>query len=246
MASGNIIADLGAGLQAGAQKIATEFFNYSIPVLFYLVGVAILILIGWVIGKILKQIVIRVLQTTRVDQWLDEQNLAAAIGGKEVSVLAGSLVKWYVIVLFLAAATGLCISPSANGECVKLAALENFFTALVAYIPKVLGGIVVFVGGLLLGRYAKNAVEITQHKFKKLASGLAEGLIVLFSGILALTMILGESTMLVLRGYLSDFIGPFITAFAWVTAIVVGISLLLNFKEDLRKFALDIIKKSAK
>jgi hypothetical protein len=245
MANGNIVVDLGAGLQAGAQKIATEFFNYSIPVLFYLVGVAILILIGWVIGKILKQIVIRVLQTTRVDQWIDEQNLSAAIGGKEVSALAGSLVKWYVIVLFLAAATGLCIAPSASGQCVKLAALENFFTALVAYIPKVLGGIVVFVGGLLLGRYAKNAVEITQHKMKHIASTLAEGIIVLFTGILALTLILTEKTMETLAIYLDIFISPFIKAFAVVAAVLLGIVCLMAFKEDLRKMATDL-KKSLK
>ena len=154
MADGNILTEVWAAFYAGLQDAGKKLVIDSIPVVLSLIGATILILIGWIIGKILKQIVIKLLQSTRVDQWIDEQNLSAAIGGKEVSSLAGSLVKWYIIVLFLAAAA----------ENVKLGALQQFLTALVYYIPGVLGGILVFVGGLLLGRYAKNSIDVTQHK----------------------------------------------------------------------------------
>ncbi|MDP2973586.1 MAG: hypothetical protein Q8N60_00905 [Candidatus Diapherotrites archaeon] len=235
MADGNILTEVWAAFYAGLQEAGKKLVIDSIPVVLSLIGATILILIGWVIGKILKQIVIKLLQSTRVDQWIDEQNLSAAIGGKEVSALAGSLVKWYIIVLFLAAAA----------ENVKLSALQQFLTALVYYIPGVLGGILVFVGGLLLGRYAKNSIDVTQHKMKNIAAALAEGIIILFTGILALTMILGKDTMSVLKDYLNLFIGPFIIAFACVTAVVLGVVCLIAFKEDIRKMAVDL-KKSLK
>ncbi len=225
----DVFAETVGGLQAAAGTLISQ---QTLNVLLSLIGAAIIILIGWIIGKIVKQIVIKLLQSTRVDQWIDEQNLAAAIGGKEISALAGSLVKWYIIVLFLAQAT----------QTIQLEALKEFLMQLVIYVPKVLGGIVVFVGGLLLGRYAKNAIEITQHKMKKVASVLAESIIVLFSGVLALTMIIGENYMAVLARYLELFIGPFIWAFAIVIAIVLGISVGVNFKEDIKKLTADVRK----
>lgn len=228
MATGDIISGTITGLQDAVGKLVYG----SIPVILSLIGAAIIILIGWIVGKIIKQIVIKVLQSTRVDQWIDEQNLAAAIGGKEISSLAGSLVKWYIIVLFLAQAA----------EIIKLGALKTFLEALVNYIPAVLGGIVVFVGGLLLGRYAKNAVEVTQHKLKGVASVLSESVIVLFSGILALTLIIGPAYMNVLAEYLKIFLLPFIQAFAVVTAIVLGISFGVTFKEDIKKLTGELKK----
>jgi len=230
--------DMVSGLQAAGEKMVVD----SIPILLSLVGAAIIILIGWLVGKIIKQIVIKVLQSTRVDQWIDEQNLAAAIGGKEVSALAGSLVKWYIIVLFLAEAANI----------IQLEALKKFLEALVYYVPGALAGMVVFVGGLLLGRYAKNAIELTQHKMKRSAAVLAEGIIVLFSGILALTLLLGDKgpvTMDTLYNFLNMFIGPFINAFAWVAAIVLGISIVLGFKSEILKLGQEIkkdVKKATK
>ncbi|MBN2066902.1 MAG: hypothetical protein JW744_00360 [Candidatus Diapherotrites archaeon] len=235
MVNGDMVTDIVTGTVTALQTAGEKLVLDSIPILLSLIGAAIIILIGWIIGKIIKQIVIKVLQSTRVDQWIDEQNLAAAIGGKEVSVLAGSLVKWYIIVLFLAEAANL----------IKLEALKKFLEALVYYVPGALAGIVVFVGGLLLGRYARNAVELTQHKMKRVAAALTEGVIVLFSGILALTLLLGEKGpeyMATLKGYLDTFIGPFIVAFAVVVAIIIGLSIAAGFKEELLKIGKDVKK----
>jgi len=77
MANGDIVTGTITGIQSAVEKLVWD----SIPVILSLIGAAIVILIGWIIGKIVKQIVIKVLQSTRVDQWIDEQNLAAAIGG---------------------------------------------------------------------------------------------------------------------------------------------------------------------
>jgi len=207
-------------------------------VLLSVVGAMILLVIGWVLGNIVKHITVRVLKSTKVDKWFDEQNLSDAIGGKEISVLTGSILKWYIIVLFLAAAA----------EIVRLKSLQAFLEGLQTYVPLVLGGIIVFIAGLLLARYARNSIESTKHKMKKVAGVLAEAIIVLFSGVLALTLALGENGpayMDVIAEYLKIFIHPFIVAFAYMLAIVIGIQLLTTFGDDIKKIMADV-KKSLK
>jgi len=207
-------------------------------VLLSVVGAMILLAIGWVLGDIVKRITVRVLKSTKVDKWFEEQDLSDAIGGKDISMITGSILKWYIIVLFLAGAA----------EIVRLKSLQAFLEGLRLYIPLVLGGIIVFVSGLLLARYARNSIETTKHKMKKVAGVLAEAIIVLFSGVLALTLALGENGpayMNVIAEYLKIFIQPFIVAFAYMLAIVMGIQLLTTFGDDIKKIMTDV-KKSLK
>ena len=62
---------------------------------------------------------------------------------------------------------------------------------------------------------------------------------------LALTLVVGPEIANVLLSLIELFLTPFIQAFAWVLAIVVGISILVNSKEELKKISLEL-KKSVK
>lgn len=228
----DFIGQFSEGLQQAALKLWDSFIDV-IPALILAI---IIIVIGWVIGNIMKKIVIKILQSTRIDQWIDEQNLTAAIGGKEMSSLIGSFVKWYII----------WVSLWVAADSIKLMGLSQFVGALVFYIPEVLAALLVMILGLLLGRYLKNAIEATQHWLKKVAAFLIEAIVALFAGILSLTLVLGESKVQILVQLLQLFLAPFLWSIAIAVGIVVGISFGLAFKDEIQRFAKEVKKEYLK
>ena len=113
-----------------------------------LLSVVVIVLVGYIVAKVIKQIVIKLLQSTKIDQWVDEQNLTAAIGGREVSVLSGSIVKWWIVVVVL----------QQSLIVLQLDVLGGFLGALANYILLALVAMVMIIIGLLLARYARNEI----------------------------------------------------------------------------------------
>ncbi|MAG22444.1 MAG: hypothetical protein CL943_04050 [Candidatus Diapherotrites archaeon] len=227
----DLVSQFSDGMKQAAFKIWDSFVDV-VPALILAIAI---IVIGWFLGKIIKKIVIKILQSTKIDQWIDEQNLTAAIGGKEMSALIGSFVKWYII----------WVSLWVAADSIKLQGLSQFVEALVFYIPQVLAALLVMILGLLLGRYLKNALDATQHRFKKMVSSMTELIVVLFAGILALTLVLGEAKVQILVQLLQIFLTPFLWSIAIAVGIVVGVSFGLTFKKEIQSFAGEI-KKSIK
>ena len=205
-----------------------------------IVAAIIIVLIGWVLARIIKQVVIKILQSTKVDQWIDEQNLTAAIGGKEVSALIGSLAKWYVLGIFLAQAVGWLKLDIFTAYLERLFVFSNSNPSPIFF--SLLGGIVVMVAGLLVARYSRNIIEATTFQLKKIFGIIAEAIVIIFAGILALTIVVGPDIANVMVRLLELFLTPFIQAFAWVLAIAVGISILVNSKEELKKISAELKK----
>jgi hypothetical protein len=220
--------------------LVVNIWNEFVKVVPGIIAAIIIVLIGWVLARIIKQVVIKILQSTKVDQWIDEQNLTAAIGGKEVSVLVGSLTKWYVIGIFLAQAVGWLQLDIFSSYLERIFVFSNSNPSPLFF--SLLGGVVVMVAGLLIARYFRNIIEATTFKLKKFFGILAEAIVVVFAGMLALTIIVGPEIATVVVRLLEIFITPFIQAFAWVLAVVVGISILINSKEELKKVSAELRK----
>ncbi len=225
------------------QALVVNIWDEFVKVIPGIVAAIIIVLIGWVLARIIKQIVIKILQSTKVDQWIDEQNLTAAIGGKEVSALIGSLTKWYVIGIFLAQAVGWLNLDIFTVYLERIFVFSNNNPSPIFFA--LLGGVIVMVTGLLIARYFRNLIEATTFRIKKPLGLIAEGIVLVFSGMLALTLVVGPEIANVLLSLIELFLTPFIQAFAWVLAIVVGISILVNSKEELKKISLEL-KKSVK
>ncbi len=181
-----------------------------------LIAVVIIVLIGYFVAKVIKQVVIKLLQSTKVDQWVDEQNLTAAIGGREVSVLTGSIVKWWIIAVVLQQAL---IS-------LNLGVLGGYLGAISNYILIGLVALVMIIVGMLLGRYARNAVQATSHKYKKTV-GIALELVIIY-----VALVLALRTIGINVSILEDAFRIGFAAFALTLAIILGLSFGLAFKED--------------
>lgn len=191
-----------------------------------LIAVVIIFVVGWLVAKVVKQIVVKLLQSTKVDQWVDEQNLTAAIGGREVSQIVGSIVKWWIVVIVLQQSLAV----------LQLDVLGGFLGALASWILAALVALVMLIIGLLLARYARNAVQATDHKYKRTAGIVLEIVIIYLAVVLALRTVKVDVTIL------EDAFRIAFAAFALVIAIIVGVSFGLAFKEDAQKIVTEIRK----
>ena len=127
-------------------SIGESFLN-ALPSIF---AAVIFIAVGYIIGALAKAIVVKGLQQTKIDLWMEEQNLVGAIGNKEVSGIAGSIVKWYLFFIFLKQAV----------EIVQLATLNDFLGFWINYVLLLLGAVVVVLAGLIIGRYMLNSLVL--------------------------------------------------------------------------------------
>jgi len=196
------------------EAIGLSIIN-SLPSLF----VAILfIVIGYGIGILAKAIVVKGLQQTKIDQWMEEQNLVGAIGNKEVSGIAGSIVKWYLFFIFLKQAV----------EIVQLATLNDFLGFWINYMLLILGAIVLVLAGLIIGRYVRNAIESTSHSMKRI-TGLVLELVIVYVAVVMAIRTIGLPTNVLEIAFLIGVAG-----FVGSLGIAIGIAFGLALKEEAR------------
>lgn len=198
-----------------------------------LIAALIVLAIGYLVGLLLKKLVVKLLRSVNIDDWIEEQNLNSAIANKDLSELAGSVVKWYIVVLFLAQAV----------ELIKLDILKNFVFFLVQFIPILIAALLIVVLGLLFGRYVKNFLEIGSHPFRKTIALFIEVLIVFISIIMALqTIQTGTIDPSILTVAFTIGFSAVMYAIAFAIAIAVGIAFGFSFIDDARKVVDDLRK----
>lgn len=225
----DIISQTMSQIQSGLvnQIIATAF---GVPALIFGLAIAALIIIvGWIIGKFLGGIVSKLLKAAQLDEWAKQHKLKEAVGGVELSVLAGAFVKWYAVLIFLTEAVAF----------VRMDSIRTFMNALIYYIPILLAALVIIVLGLLLAKFVRNKIEATQHKYKKTAARIAEVIIIYLSVVIGLKRV-GIDVSILEYAFLIAF-----AAFVIVVALVLGISFGLAFKKDAKQLVNDLKREYA-
>src|SRR5919112_172925 len=123
--------NVGDSVQTGLDA----FFGFLPRLLGFLVVVAI----GWIIAKVVKGVVTKLLEKVGVDRALHSGSTGQYVNRVAPDVrpssLIGSLAFWF---LFLGA---LAIAVSQLG----IAALDNFVAAIGAYIPNIIAAVLIFV-----------------------------------------------------------------------------------------------------
>lgn len=222
----DIVTELATALVLSFRNLAME----AVRVLPGLVGALIILIVGIALGVVLKRIIIHALKQTKVDQWLQEKKLSAAIGNREISSLIGSFTKWYVIAIFLTQAVDL----------IQMRFLKQFSQFLIELINRGIAALALLVLGLLLARYVRHVVEATEYHYKKTIAALFELIIVYVSIVIALQTV-GINTTILLDAFRIAF-----TVFALAVAIIVGVMFALAFKKDILNAINDMKKELAK
>jgi len=186
-----------------------------------IIAAVVILLIGGIIGWFLGLVLTRILKEAKVDFWLQQHGLGKALSGLDISIVLGSILKWYVIVIFLGEAAGL----------IRLASLQNFVIAIVNYVPLLIGAFLVFLAGLIIGEYAKNSIlNKMDFPHKPFFARLAKFLVGYFAIVIAIQT-MGFDAEILISAFEIAFKG-----LVAVVAVVLGITFGLSIRKDAEKF----------
>lgn len=141
--------DLLSSLQFSFQELLNKVISFLPEIL-----IAIIILVvGWIVGDILKGIVKKLFNTLKITSALDKagvDTLSARAGFRfNPAEFVGSLIKWFVIIVFLVVAL----------DVLNLNQVTAFFTVeILTYIPRVIVAALILLGAMILANVVSVSV----------------------------------------------------------------------------------------
>lgn len=136
-------------LQYSFQTIWVEF----ISILPQVVVALLVLIVGWIVGRVCSTVVQTIFKTVHADKLLDAagvDEIANKAGYKLNSGLfIGTLIKWFVIIVFFVAAL----------DILNLQQATAFLSEIVlGYLPQVIVAVLILFGGLVLASFMEKMV----------------------------------------------------------------------------------------
>ena len=117
-----------------------------------IIGALVILFFGWLVAKIISKAIGKLLAAIKVDRYAEKINdteFATKAGLKiKVSTFVSKLVYWVLMLIFIMMAT----------EVLGMEIISNMVSDLIAYLPRLLSAIVLFVLGIYLAEFIKNIV----------------------------------------------------------------------------------------
>lgn len=199
-----LLFDISNAIWLALLRVSDSFVS-ALPAVF---AAIVLIAVGYLIGWVVKKFVVKLFESTKVDDWVRENNLSHAIGDKRISEIGGSIVKWYVFFVFIKQAVSL----------ISLSVISEVLGLWINLGLLVIAAAVVILGGLIIARYIRNAIEATKHHFSKIVGLIVEVTIVYIALVMGVKMI-GLPTEMLEFAFMIAFAG-----FVFCVALIFGIS----------------------
>jgi hypothetical protein len=208
--------------------VFVNFFQSLLSFLPRVIFAVLVVLIGVLVGVLLKAAVVKVLKMIRLKPYTDAVGLDKVFTAKvELAELLGDLTKWAIIIVSLLPAL----------EILNLPKVYDLVYGIVAYIPRVIVAVVIVVIGAIIADLVARLVESTAQtigaKTAAVAADLARWTIIIMAVISAVNQ-LGINTV---------FINQVIMGLVAMLAIAGGIAFGLG-GQGAAKEAIDSFKKS--
>ena len=171
--------------------VFVNFFQGLLSYLPRVVFAVIVVLIGVLVGKLLKIAVVKVLKLIRLKPYTDAVGLDKVFTAKvELAELLGDLAKWAIIIVSLLPAL----------EILNLPKVYDLVYGIVAYIPRVIVAVaIIIIGGViadLVARLVESTAQTIGAKTAAVAADLARWIIIVMAVITAVNQ-LGINTVVV-------------------------------------------------
>lgn len=125
-----------------------------------LLAVVVILFVGWIVAKLVRSAVKRILVITQFDQFAQKSGLEAfMISGNYALTMSGiisQVMYWLVILLF--------IITGANA--LEMTQVATLLQQLAGYLPRIIVAILVVVFGTLLARFVNRLVFAWLHSIK--------------------------------------------------------------------------------
>lgn len=204
-------------LQADLADRARDAIGDVLAFLPRLIGAILILLVGWIIGRVVSGIVERLVDAAQLDEMVLDTPLGQMLGGTQraVSRAFGTLAKWFVYALAILAAA----------DVLAIQILSQWINRAVSYLPAFVAGLLIIVLGFVVADFVGDAITrtraATQSNYTQLfATGTR--LFLYF-----VVVVIGLDTMGVDVGILY----VFARALAWglAAAIAIGVGIALGW-----------------
>ncbi len=125
------------------EGILTDFLSDVTSALPAIIAAIIVIIIGYVVGKVLGRAVNKVVEKMGIEKSFDETDTGKAFrsGGMDLSSFIGGVTTAFIIVISIVLAIQILNIGGTVGE---------FLVQIAAYLPRLLGGVVIIIMGTVL------------------------------------------------------------------------------------------------
>ena len=199
----NELKDLGLStLKSIVNDIAAAFPKVVMAVL--------VLLIGWIISKVLRLILKKVLKIAKIDKASDKINEAQLFGKSNIKVdlekILLGFVKWVLLLVFIIIAA----------DITELTVISTEIANLLRYLPVLLSAMVIFMVGLYAAKLIKQMLvsvfESMGFKGSKVVSNIVFYILVIFVTITSLNQA-GIDTSIITSNF-TIILGSFLLAFS--------------------------------
>lgn len=186
-----------SGVQTWGEAITMSLLGmWSTFIIFVpaLIGALLVFVVGWVVAVALGKIVEKIVTTIKIDtafqhigwgHWLDDMGINFS-----VAVFMGGIVKWFLVLVFLMAAT----------DILHLTQVTAFLNSILLYIPNVIVAVIILTIVFLLGNFVYSLVKGSTRAAGVMSAALLATIskwsIIIF-GVLAALLQLGIAASLV-------------------------------------------------
>lgn len=178
-----VFADIGSEIVAAFGAAVAVLFRF-IPAL---IGALIILLIGWIVARVVRALMQRLLTLIHFDQVMARTGLPELLDRAGVRAdparLLAELVYWFIFLIFVVAAANALGVPT----------ITAVITSIVLFLPNVFVAVVIMLIGMVLARFAADLVRGVMHSSniagENFVAGLARWAILAFAFILALNQL---------------------------------------------------------
>lgn len=193
-----------------------------------------LVVIGWLVGLAVSKIVSQLVRLTKVGELLKNTGFSDAFNRVGLSFdpggFIGSLVKWFIFIIFLITAF----------DILGLSQVNEFLETLIGYIPKIIGAVIILITSGVIAEFLKKLVEGSARVANVDFAGVLGSLVKWFILVTAILAALFE------LGIASTFIQTIFTGFIVALSLALGISLGVGGYPHVNELIGDLKKKLRK
>lgn len=118
-----------------------------------LLGAIVILLVGWILGRVIGSVVRRVTDRTNIDRLVSETPLGQMLGGSEAAISSGMgrIAAYFVYALAILAAA----------DALAIELLSEWISSAVSYLPAFVAGALIIVLGFVLADFLADVVGTT-------------------------------------------------------------------------------------
>jgi hypothetical protein len=138
-----------------------QFLNQVATALPQIIGALLLLIIGWIIAKVIKNLLVKGLKLIRFSYLTEKAGIEKFLkeGGIKVTAIdiIGTLVYWIVMLLVILATL----------NSIKLTAASTLFNEIMLFIPNIIVAILILIIGVYLARLISQIITTSLKSMKE-------------------------------------------------------------------------------